>query len=370
MIFSYINFQELSPLQTVQAVYGLLLERPIDATGMNSWTDEIPAGTFSRYKLLDSLVCSREFMVIHDSITRPERLRRTRAVLDLLKIEQAAPMQIAEMMYRLVFNRNIDQLGTEKCQERITKGTFSIWGLLLRMMKSEEYRKPYRRPTPSKRLHSARMAWVSQIPAARRILDIGGSSPAVPEGALIELGYAHRPEKLIIFDKPPAEQYWGKPGYSQDNERTFPWGQVQYIHGYAEDILQNAELSDQKFDMIFMGQVVEHIYEDKLPAVLDWIRDHLTEHGAFFFDTPNRLLTRYETGNDNYIDPDHKKEYTPGEFAALLKVAGFTTIASWGILDMPHVIENQHIDVQDFYDGELLTPSPDNAYCFAMAGRR
>lgn len=370
MIFSHINFQELSPLQTVQAVYVLLLERPIDATGVTSWTAQIETGGFSRYKLLDSLVRSREFIVVHDSIGRVERLRRTKAVLDLLKIEQATPMQVAEMVYRLVLNRNIDPLGVDKCQQRIAKGSFSAWDLMLRIFKSRVYWRAYQRPTPSKRLHNARMTWVGQIPAAQRILDIGGSSPAVPEGALIELGYAHRPEKLIIFDKPPAEQYWGTPGYSQDNERTFPWGKVQYIHGYAEDILQNTELSTQKFDMIFMGQVVEHIYEDKLLAVLSWIRDHLTEQGAFFFDTPNRLLTRYETGDDNYIDPDHKKEYTPSEFAALLKVAGFTAIESWGILEMPHVIENQHIDVKDFYDGELLTPNPGNAYCFAMSGRR
>lgn len=370
MIFSHIDFRKLSPLQTVQAVYALLLERSIDATGMNSWTTQIEAGTFSRYKLLDSLVRSREFMVIHDSIGRVERLRRTKAVLDLLALERAPPMQVAEMVYRLVLNRNIDPLGIEKCQERIAKSRFSAWNLLLRIVKSRAYWRAYQRPTPSKRLHNARMSWVGQIPAAQRILDIGGSSPAVPEGALIELGYAHRPEKLIIFDKPPAEQYWGTPGYSQDNERTFTWGKVQYIHGYAEDILQNVELSLQKFDMIFMGQVVEHIYEDKLISVLSWIREHLTEQGTFFFDTPNRLLTRYETGDDKYIDPDHKKEYTPNEFAALLKVAGFKSIASSGILEMPHVIKNQHIDVPDFYDGELLTPTPDNAYCFAMSGRR
>ena len=370
MIFSRVNFQKLSPLQTVQAVYALLLERPVDAAGRDSWTAHIEAGTFSRYTLLDSLVHSREFLVIHNSIGRVERLRRTKAVLDLLALEDAPPMQVAEMVYRLVFNRNIDQLGIEKCQERIIKGRFSAWDLLLRMVKSRAYWDAYQRPTPSKRLHSARMAWVGQIPAAGRILDIGGSSPAVPEGALIELGYAHRPENLIIFDKPPAEQYWGTPGYSQDNERTFSWGKVQYIHGYAEDILQNVELSLQKFDMIFMGQVVEHIYEDKLLAVLSWIRGHLTEQGAFFFDTPNRQITRYETGDENYIDPDHKKEYTPSEFVALLKAAGFTTIESWGILELPHVVEHQRIDVADYYDGELLTSKTDNAYCFAMSARR
>ena len=47
------------------------------------------------------------------------------------------------------------------------------------------------------------------------------------------------------------------------------------MHGYAEDILQNDELRDQQFDMIYMGQVVEHIYEDKLPNVLAWIKNHL-----------------------------------------------------------------------------------------------
>lgn len=369
MFLSRINFKQLSPLQTVETVYALLLQRPIDTTGRQLWAAEIESGTFSSHKLLDTIVRSREFLVIHDSIPRKERLRRTLAVLDLLKVEHTPPLQVAQMIYRLVFNRIIDDLGTAHCQKQINAGRFSRWLLLLRMVKSDEFRKPYMRPTPSKRLHAARMAWVGQIPAARRILDIGGSSPSLPEGALIELGYAHRPEKLIIFDKPPAEQYWGTPGYSQDNVRTFPWGQVQYVHGYAEDILQDAALSSQKFDMIFMGQVVEHIYEDKLPAVLSWIRAHLSEQGAFFFDTPNRLVTRFETGEDSYIDPDHKREYTPDAFAALLTAAGFTAIQRWGILDMPHVIGNKNLDVPDYYDGDLLSPTPDNAYCFAMAGR-
>ncbi len=369
MFFSRIDFKKLSPLETVKAIYALLLERQIDASGLAMWTSEIEKGTFSRAKLLDSLFASREFLVVQDSINRKERLKRTLSVLDLLKLEPTPPLQVAQVLYRMVFNRKMDADAEVNCQAKIAKGQFSTWGLVLRMVKSDEFKKPYQRPTPSKRLHAARMAWVAQIPAATRILDIGGSSPSLPEGALIELGYAHRPEKLIIFDKPPAEQYWGTPGYSQDNIRTFPWGQVEYVHGYAEDILQNAELSAQKFDMIFMGQVVEHIYEDKLPSVLAWIKSHLTEQGAFYFDTPNRLVTRYETGEANFIDPDHKREYAPEAFAALLKTAGFTSMQQWGVLDMPHVVPSQSFDVKDFYGEPLLTANPDNGYCFAMAGR-
>jgi SAM-dependent methyltransferase len=142
------------------------------------------------------------------------------------------------------------------------------------------------------------------------------------------------------------------------------------MHGYAEDILKNDELRDQKFDMIYMGQVVEHIYEDKLPSVLNWIKDHLADGGKFVFDTPNRLITRFETGDDRYIDPDHKREYTPVAFASLLNDAGFEIVRQWGILEMPNVATNQGLAVKDYYDGAQLAETPTHGYCFAMMCQR
>jgi hypothetical protein len=187
------------------------------------------------------------------------------------------------------------------------------------------------------------------------------------EGALIELGYAYRPEKLIIFDKPPNEQFWGKPNYSQDKDQILNWGDIQYIHGYAEDILNNTELQHQEFDIVFMGQVVEHIYEDKLHAVLVWIKNHLSETGTLYFDTPNRLLTRLETGLDSYIDPDHKKEYTPDEMKIIIETAGFQVAEAWGIVDMPLSLKSNAFERRDFYESQALTARPHDAYCFAMA---
>jgi SAM-dependent methyltransferase len=367
MMFPRLNYKNLSPMQTVEAIYQLLLNRSVDPAGKATWSGVIEAGEYSRGKQLNFIVLSDEFLISFDSISRPERLRRTLSMLSLLKMENATSMQQSELIYRFILNRKIDDLGAQSCADRIAKGKFSALGLIARLMKSEEFKQPYRKPTPTQQLHGARMAWAGQLPAAKRILDIGGSSPTVPEGALIELGYPHKPEKLIIFDKPPNEQFWGTPNYSQANTRTFPWGQVQYIHGYAEDILQNDELRDQKFDMIFMGQVVEHIYEDKLPNVLLWINKHLAPGGRFCFDTPNRLITRFETGEDRYIDPDHKREYEPQAFAELLKTAGFTITHQWGILDMPNVIATASYGIKDFYSGEPLSASPTNSYCFAMA---
>jgi SAM-dependent methyltransferase len=367
MFFPRLNYKNLNPMETVEAIYPLLLNRPIDPVGKASWTNVVEKSEYSRYKQLQLISKSEEFLVTFDNIHRPERLRRTLSMLSLLKMEQATPIQQSELIYRFILNREIDALGAQSCAKQIAKGIFSPWVLIARLMLSAEFKKPYFRRTPLQQLHRARMLWVQQLPPAKTILDIGGSSPNVPEGALIEMGYPHRPEKLIIFDKPPHEQYWGTPNYSQANTLIRPWGQVQYMHGYAEDILQNDELRDQKFDMIYMGQVVEHIYEDKLPRVLTWIKDHLADGGKFVFDTPNRLITRFETGEGRYIDPDHKREYTPEVLLALLTTVGFFVTQQWGILDMPNVIATASYGIKDFYSGEALSSSPTNAYCFAMA---
>lgn len=246
-------------------------------------------------------------------------------------------------------------------------GKFSINKLIFRLILSDEYKHPVRRPPMSDQLHMARVQWVKTLPVAKYILDIGGSSPTLAEGALIELGYAYRPDKLIIFDKPPNEQFWGMPSYSQNKGYQFKWGQLKYIHGYAEDISNNTELQDQKFDIIFMGQVVEHIYEDKLHAVLTWIKSHLSDTGVFYFDTPNRRLTKLQTGADSYIDPDHKKEYTPDEMQIILKAAGFEVTQQWGLINMPLSLKSQTFDYRDFYESSPLSENAGSGYCFAMA---
>lgn len=153
------------------------------------------------------------------------------------------------------------------------------------------------------------------------IFDIGGSSPNIDMGALIELGYQHRPKELIIFDLPPEKQYWGKPKFPQDRDYEFSWGIIKYVHGYVEDIFNYRELGDKKFDCVYMGQVIEHIHKDKLDVVLKWIREHLKENGKFIFDTPNRNITRIQSPN-KLIDEDHKYEYTPAELEVILNASG------------------------------------------------
>ena len=76
MTFPRLNYKNLSPMQTVEAIYQLMLNRPIDATGKATWTSAIENGEYSRYKQIKLIARSDEFLVTFDNISRAERLRR------------------------------------------------------------------------------------------------------------------------------------------------------------------------------------------------------------------------------------------------------------------------------------------------------
>jgi Methyltransferase domain len=358
-----------SSISSVISAYKLILNRDLDKGGKLTWSEIIGKQEYSKIHAINTLLDSYEFKYLTKRQNKLVTYFKVKSILSLLSNEVKDTLEQASIVYRFLLYREIDESTKNTLTSTISNKKLSINKLIWQVIRSKEYDNPERQPPTSSQLHMARIKWVKTLPAAKRILDIGGSSPTLAEGALIELGYAHRPEKLIIFDKPPSEQFWGQPNYSQDKDNILNWGNIQYIHGYAEDILNHAELQHQKFDIIFMGQVVEHIYEDKLHDVLVWIKNHLSEAGALYFDTPNRLLTQLETGFERYIDSDHKKEYTPDQMKTIIEAAGFQVVKAWGIVDMPLSLKANAFEYKDFYESQLLTLHPQTAYCFAMACR-
>ncbi len=87
MTLPRLNYKNLNPMQTVEVIYQLMLNRNIDATGRATWSNAIETGEYSRYKQLQLISKSEEFLVTFDNIHRPERLRRTLSMLSLLKME-------------------------------------------------------------------------------------------------------------------------------------------------------------------------------------------------------------------------------------------------------------------------------------------
>jgi Domain of unknown function (DUF4214) len=121
MKLARMDYKNLNPTQTVEALYPLLLNRTIDPTGRATWTDVVEKGEYSRYKQLQLISKSEEFLVTFDNIHRPERLRRTLSMLSLLKMEQATAMQQSELIYRFILNREIDALGAQSCAKQIVR---------------------------------------------------------------------------------------------------------------------------------------------------------------------------------------------------------------------------------------------------------
>lgn len=266
--------------------------------------------------------------------------------------------------YLLLLRRPIDPTGLAYWAQRIEAGTYRLESFIAEMLGSPEYKAINRVPFPTM-VHEARKAWIKEIGSFDKILDIGGSSPNIDLGAMIELGYPHRPRSLTIFDLPPEQQYWGHPRFPQDRDYDFAWGTIRYVHGSAELIGSSFDLAGERFDLIFMGQVIEHLEPAAVPLVLEWIRGHLSDSGKFIFDTPNRLVTKIQSP-DKYTDPDHKIEYTPSELREILASAGFRLLRSWGLMHMPSTSLSGSFDPLEVYETRLITDRMDESYLVAF----
>jgi SAM-dependent methyltransferase len=281
--------------------------------------------------------------------------------------DDATPGERADFLYRALLGREVDPGGRAHWE---AQGFLSAPQMAAIICGSPEYRM---RPAGGfgTILHSARIEWARTLPQANRILDIGGSSPTHPEGALIELGYPHRPKELLIVDLPEDQQFHGTPSFDQRRERTLEWGRVRYVHGDASTAILSQTLENEEpFDMVFMGQFIEHVHQPAVPKICTTAFQALRKGGYLCLDTPNRLLTLLEKGRGVYVDPDHKYEYSPQELIDIIEPCGFTLVNQSGILPLPNSLRTGLIDydeiVQTFYRREFLSAGSNVGYLFGL----
>lgn len=286
------------------------------------------------------------------------------AVIADLKLANLSPEDFVRLAYLVVLQREIDPVGLSSWRDRISRGMFDHSSVVDSLLASDEYQRRFGGHV-NRRLHEARSAWVRTLPAFQRLLDIGGSSPKRAEGALIQMGYPHRPAHLDILDLPPERQNWGAPIYDQSKPSIFEWGTVSYFHGSAEDVASVSALQDRTYDGVFMGQAIEHILPDALPAVIRWIRAHLAPGGRFIADTPNRILTRIQCPTW-YIHPDHKFEYEPAQLERVFADNGLKVIKRTGMVRLPNIAATGIYDAREFTEAQLLHDDADECYLFAL----
>jgi SAM-dependent methyltransferase len=94
---------------------------------------------------------------------------------------------------------------------------------------------------------------------------------------------------------------------------------------FAQDITAPFPFAAKTFDAVLFLDVIEHIHPRV--AVLHEIHRVLRDDGRLLVSAPNRdtrwRRTLRDAGLFAYSDPDHKIEYTRGEFIAELRAGGF-----------------------------------------------
>lgn len=181
--------------------------------------------------------------------------------------------------------------------------------------------------------HTGRIAWTRSLPRARRILDLGGTSLDTDEGALLAMGYPYEFDELIIIELLPEDRHQLYQVPEMKSVSTAQ-GPVRYLYRSMTDL---ADLPDASFDLICSGQTFEHIHPDEGAKMLHDIRRLLKPTGYLALDTPNRAITKIEVESKGieFINPDHKIEYTHQQMLDLFADAGLQVTRQHGIGLMP-----------------------------------
>ena len=245
--------------------------------------------------------------------------------------------------YNVTLRREPDPVGWKDFDERLSDGRVTRERMVEELRGSEEflYQVPFTSLGHS--IHTGRCAFIQSLPSARRILDLGGTHKAHEYGAMVRMGYPYRFERLVIVDLPADDRH---PIYQGDlvsgreidgHEVQSPLGPVSYRFHSMADL---SSYDDGSFDLVYMGQSIEHVTEDDGTHVLEEVYRVLAPGGWLALDTPNGRVTRRQQAG--FIDPDHKVEYTLEELTAKLTKVGFTIVETKGLNYAGRIMDGAH----------------------------
>ncbi|MCK4906187.1 MAG: class I SAM-dependent methyltransferase [Spirochaetes bacterium] len=187
-------------------------------------------------------------------------------------------------------------------------------------------------------LHITRVKLVQDIiPRVDTIVDLGGASGVLEDGALYHFGYPHHTKKLIIVDLPFNEK---QTNFKSAEKRAKISDSIfsDDIEFYYTDMSDLSKIPDNSIDMVWSGESIEHITEEKSHAVYDEVYRILKPGGFFCLDTPNGLVIRLFRP-DAFLDPDHKIEYKPQNLIDNITRHKLNFIEGSGLVPLPYSIK-------------------------------
>ncbi len=288
-----------------------------------------------------------------DRLAREAEQRRVAALADPDWVEWA---------YHQVFHRAPDTAGRQHWTAQL-RGGLDREGLLEVLRASPEARGGDTPRLALETFHGGRTAWTRSLPRARRILDLGGTSLDSELGSLIVMGYPYDFEELVIIDL-PAEDRHTLYQVQENADLVSDQGPVRYLFRSMVDL---DDLPDAGFDLIVSGQTFEHITEAEGAVLLGHVRRLLAPGGTLALDTPNRRLTEIEcaTLGTEFINPDHKVEYTHPQLLALFEASGLDVVRAHGIGYMPQSAASGEWDLQELVEHAGLYDAVEDCYTLA-----
>ncbi|MGH9042433.1 MAG: methyltransferase domain-containing protein [Acidimicrobiia bacterium] len=269
--------------------------------------------------------------------------------------------------YNLFLRREPDEHGAAHYLGLLASGEMGREDVLDHLRWSPEFhhRVPVRDSQLGGSIHLSRSEFIAGLPPGRHILDLGGSSSYSEWGAMVAMGYPYSFEALTIVDLPPDDRHelyrWENLPTAVDS----PNGPVAYAYHSMTDL---GRYADASFDLVYSGQTIEHIVPEVAAHVLAEVHRVLRPGGHLGLDTPNARATRAQQAE--FIDPDHKVEYTHAEMVALLEGAGLAVREAKGLNYVGRSLAEGGFSIEEAAGNPGIFAAPEDCYLLAYVCRK
>lgn len=270
--------------------------------------------------------------------------------------------------YRVYLKREPDKAVYHSYLGHNGVGTKSRKELLTEIWLSTEFRTLWGlKPFPYGALHTTRALLIqTQLPPSEIIVDLGGAAHGHPEGAILTLGYPYVPKEVIIVDL-PVDKRLGNWDPNEPNTLITEQGtRVRYVYGSMADLHM---IENNYADMVFSGESIEHVSEADAEQTIHEAWRILKPGGYFCLDTPNGALTRLQSP-DEFIHPEHQKEYLVQELVTKVEKVGFVIEDQKAICPMPRSLATGQFIPEEMVENMFLGDKPEEGYLFFLKCRK
>lgn len=260
-------------------------------------------------------------------------LKRVRKLVTGVQLGGHEAAKLVWQGFKVALGRAPDPANERAYVSALVNGRLSPSDFLAELTRSPEYT-PRTPRLPLHHLHAARVTLVKSLPKADTIVDLGGGAQETAAGAMVLMGYPYRFDTLTIVEPPQADRHEIYRDVAPDDPVEYDTGRgiVRYLYTSMADL---SVIPSGSVDLVFSGESIEHVTREDCERVLAEARRVLKPTGSLCFDTPNRAVTRVQVGDDQFINPDHKYEYTHAEMLDAIRRNGLEVVEQKGVTWCP-----------------------------------